>query len=35
MFASGFSRWVKGQAQGLAPGGFKLWVNCKLSVNLI
>jgi hypothetical protein len=22
-----FSRWVKGQAQGLAPGGFKLWVN--------
>jgi hypothetical protein len=22
------SRWVKGQAQGLNPGGFKLWVNC-------
>jgi hypothetical protein len=26
-FVSGFSRWVKGQAQGLQPGGFKLWVN--------
>jgi hypothetical protein len=25
-FVSGFSRWVKGQAQGLEPGGFKLWV---------
>jgi hypothetical protein len=23
---TGFSRWVKGQAQGLQPGGFKLWV---------
>jgi hypothetical protein len=27
-FVTGFSRWVKGQAQGLQPGGFKLWVNC-------
>jgi hypothetical protein len=27
-FVPGFSRWVKGQAQGLALGGFKLWVNC-------
>jgi hypothetical protein len=27
-FVTGFSRWVKGQAQGLEPGGFKLWVNC-------
>jgi hypothetical protein len=26
-FVTGFSRWVKGQAQGLEPGGFKLWVN--------
>jgi hypothetical protein len=26
-FATGFSRWVKGHAQGLEPGGFKLWVN--------
>jgi hypothetical protein len=25
-FATGFSRWVKGQAQGLEPGGFNLWV---------
>jgi hypothetical protein len=24
---TGFSRWVNGQAQGLEPGGFKLWVN--------
>jgi hypothetical protein len=23
---TGFSRWVKGQAQGLEPGAFKLWV---------
>jgi hypothetical protein len=22
-----FPRWVKGQAQGWEPGGFKLWVN--------
>jgi hypothetical protein len=29
---TGFSRWVKGQAQGLAPGGFKLWVNWILKV---
>ena len=28
-FVTGFSRWVKGQAQGLEPGGFKRWVNCK------
>jgi hypothetical protein len=27
-FVTGFSRWVKGQAQGLQPGGFKLRVNC-------
>jgi hypothetical protein len=27
-FVTGFSRWVKGQAQGLEPGAFKLWVNC-------
>jgi hypothetical protein len=29
---TGFSRWVKGQAQGMEPGGFKLWVNwiCEL-----
>ena len=26
-FETGFSRWVKGQAQGLQPGGFKPWVN--------
>ena len=26
-FATGFSRWVKGQAQGLSQGAFKLWVN--------
>jgi hypothetical protein len=26
-FVTGFSRWVKGQVQGLQPGGFKLWVN--------
>jgi hypothetical protein len=26
-FVTGFSRWVKGQAQGLEPGAFKLWVN--------
>ena len=26
-FVTSFSRWVKGQAQGLEPGGFKLWVN--------
>jgi hypothetical protein len=26
-FVTGFSRWVKGQAQGLRPGAFKLWVN--------
>ena len=26
-FVTGFSRWVKGQAQGLESGGFKLWVN--------
>jgi hypothetical protein len=26
-FVTGFSRWVKGQAQGLQPGGFKLRVN--------
>jgi hypothetical protein len=26
-FVTGSSRWVKGQAQGLQPGGFKLWVN--------
>ena len=25
-FVSGFARWVKGQAQGLEPGAFKLWV---------
>jgi hypothetical protein len=25
-FVTGFSRWVKGQAQGLEPGGFKLRV---------
>jgi hypothetical protein len=24
---TGYSRWVKGQAQGLQQGGFKLWVN--------
>jgi hypothetical protein len=24
---TGFSRWVKGQAQGMEPGGFKRWVN--------
>jgi hypothetical protein len=29
---TGFSRWVKGQAQGLEPGGFKLWVNCILNL---
>jgi hypothetical protein len=35
-FVTGFSRWVKGQAQGLQPGGFKLWVNCiQLWVNRI
>jgi hypothetical protein len=27
-FVTGFSRWVKGQAQRLEPGGFKLWVKC-------
>jgi hypothetical protein len=27
-FVTGFPRWVKGQAQGLEPGAFKLWVNC-------
>ena len=27
-FVTGFSRWVKGQAQRLEPGSFKLWVNC-------
>jgi hypothetical protein len=26
-FVTGFSRWVKGQAQGLEPSAFKLWVN--------
>jgi hypothetical protein len=26
-FVTVFSRWVKGQAQGLGPGAFKLWVN--------
>jgi hypothetical protein len=26
-FVTCFSRWVKGQAQGWKPGGFKLWVN--------
>jgi hypothetical protein len=26
-FVTGFSRWVKGQAQGLGPVAFKLWVN--------
>ena len=26
-FVTGFSQWVKGQAQGLEPGAFKLWVN--------
>jgi hypothetical protein len=30
---TGFSRWVKGQAQGLQPGAFKLWV--KLNSNWI
>jgi hypothetical protein len=25
-FVTGFSLWVKGQARGLEPGGFKLWV---------
>jgi hypothetical protein len=26
-FVTGFSRWVKGQAQGLESGAFKLWVD--------
>jgi hypothetical protein len=26
-FVTGFSRWVKGQAQGLEPVAFKLWVS--------
>jgi hypothetical protein len=28
-FVTCFSRWVKGQAQGLEPGGFKLWVTTR------
>jgi hypothetical protein len=31
-FVTGFSRWVKGQAQGLEPGGFKLWVTTGFSL---
>jgi hypothetical protein len=31
-FVTGFSRWVKGQAQGLEPGAFKLWVNWILNL---
>jgi hypothetical protein len=30
-FVAGFSRWVKGQAQGSEPGGFKLWVKLDLT----
>jgi hypothetical protein len=29
---SGFSRWVKGQTQGLQPGAFKLWVTTEFSL---
>jgi hypothetical protein len=31
-FVAGFSRWVKGQAQGLRPSGFKLWVTTEFSL---
>jgi hypothetical protein len=33
-FVTGFSRWVKGQAQGLEPGAFKLWVSWSAGFSL-